>query len=156
MVIYVEGPYVQVSVPANAFRKTGNQFRLERNGGDTVSLISTLLVGLLGLLHLTIMALEMFGKPESQAENFSMPLAFVKQPNAQIALKNQGIYNCALAVVMLLSLILLHGTDQLITLRLLTILKALENLGICGATVSKKIYFVQAIPGALTCLTLFF
>lgn len=85
-----------------------------------MSLISTLLVGLLGLLHLTIMALEMFGKPESQAENFSMPLDFVKQPNAQIALKNQGIYNGALAVVILLSLILLHGIDQLITLRLLT------------------------------------
>jgi putative membrane protein len=155
LVIYVEGPYVQVSVPANAFRKTGNQFRLERNGGDTVSLISTLLVGLLGLLHLTIMALEMFGKPESQAENFSMPLDFVKQPNAQIALKNQGIYNGALAVVMLLSLVLLHGIDQLITLRLLTGFVTVVGL-YGGATVSKKIYFVQAIPGALTCLTLFF
>ena len=120
-----------------------------------MSLISTLLVGLLGLLHLTIMALEMFGKPESQAENFSMPLAFVKQPNAQIALKNQGIYNGALAVVMLLSLILLHGTDQLITLRLLIGFVTVVGL-YGGATVSKKIYFVQAIPGALTCLTLFF
>lgn len=32
-----------------------------------MSRISFLLVGLLSLLHLTIMALEMFGKPTSQA-----------------------------------------------------------------------------------------
>lgn len=120
-----------------------------------MSLISALLVGLLGLLHLTIMALEMFGSPESQAKNFEMPLEFVKQPNAQIALKNQGIYNGALAIVMLLSLVVLTGSNQLITLRLLTGFVTVVGL-YGGATVSKRIYFIQAIPGAITCLTLFF
>jgi putative membrane protein len=105
-----------------------------------MSRISFLLVGLLSLLHLTIMALEMFGKPTSQA---------------QILLKNQGIYNGALGVVMLLSLLLLNGPNQLITLRLLTGFVAIVGL-YGGATMSKKIYFVQAIPGAFTCLTLFF
>ena len=71
-----------------------------------MSRISFLLVGLLSLLHLTIMALEMFGKPTSQAQNLALPLDFVKQPHAQMLLKNQGIYNGALAVVMLLSLLL--------------------------------------------------
>ena len=47
-----------------------------------MSRISFLLVGLLSLLHLTIMALEMFGKPTSQAQNLALPLDFVKQPHA--------------------------------------------------------------------------
>ena len=120
-----------------------------------MSRISFLLDGLLSLLHLTIMALEMFGKPTSQAQNLALPLDFVKQPHAQMLLKNQGIYNGALAVVMLLSLLLLNGPNQLITLRLLTGFVAIVGL-YGGATMSKKIYFVQAIPGAFTCLTLFF
>ena len=120
-----------------------------------MSRISFLLVGLLSLLHLTIMALEMFGKPTSQAQNLALPLDFVKQPHAQMLLKNQGIYNGALAVIMPLSLFLLNGPNQLITLRLLTGFVAIVGL-YGGATMSKKIYFVQAIPGAFTCLTLFF
>ncbi|MBB1164560.1 DUF1304 domain-containing protein [Lacticaseibacillus rhamnosus] len=120
-----------------------------------MSRISFLLVGLLSLLHLTIMALEMFGKPTSQAQNLALPLDFVKQSHAQVLLKNQGIYNGALGVVMLLSLLLLNGPNQLITLRLLTGFVAIVGL-YGGATMSKKIYFVQAIPGAFTCLTLFF
>ena len=120
-----------------------------------MSRISFLLVGLLSLLHLTIMALEMFGKPTSQAQNLALPLDFVKQPHAQMLLKNQGIYNGALAVVMLLSLLLLNGPNQLIKLRLLTGFVAIVGL-YGGATMSEKIYFVQAIPGAFTCLTLFF
>ena len=120
-----------------------------------MSRISFLLVGLLSLLHLTIMALEMFGKPTSQAQNLALPLDFVKQPHAQMLLKNQGIYNGALAVIMPLSLLLLNGPNQLITLRLLTGFVAIVGL-YGGATMSKKIYFVQAIPGPFTCLTLFF
>ena len=120
-----------------------------------MSRISFLLVGLLSLLHLTIMTLERFGKPTSQAQNLALPLDFVKQPHAQMLLKNQGIYNGALGVVTLLSLLLLNGPNQLITLRLLTGFVAVVGL-YGGATISKRIYFVQAIPGACTCLTLFF
>ena len=56
--------------------------------------IILLLSGIIGLLHLVIMGLEMFAPAEKQAKTFAMPMKFVIQKNAQIALKNMGIYNC--------------------------------------------------------------
>ena len=51
------------------------------------------LSGIIGVLHLVIMGLEMFAPAEKQSQTFEMPMEFVKQKNAQIALKNMGIYN---------------------------------------------------------------
>ncbi|KRM32576.1 hypothetical protein FC83_GL000443 [Agrilactobacillus composti DSM 18527 = JCM 14202] len=114
-----------------------------------------ILIGLLGILHLGFMYLEMFAPKALQAKSFGMPLAFVTQLNAQVALKNQGIYNGALGVVLLLSLWLLSGSGQIATLRLLAGFVIVVGV-YGGATVTKKIYGLQALPGALALISLFF
>ena len=68
--------------------------------------IILLLSGIIGLLHLVIMGLEMFAPAEKQAKTFAMPMKFVIQKNAQIALKNMGIYNGSLGLALLTSLLL--------------------------------------------------
>ncbi len=118
-----------------------------------MSIISIVLIGLLGILHLGFMYLEMFAPPALQAKSFGMPLSFVTQPNAQVALKNQGIYNGALGVLLCLSLGLLSGSGQVITLRLLAGFVIVVGV-YGGATVTKKIYAMQALPGALALISL--
>jgi putative membrane protein len=55
------------------------------------------------------MGLEMFAPAEKQAKTFAMPMKFVIQKNAQIALKNMGIYNGSLGLALLTSLLLFQG-----------------------------------------------
>ncbi|MFD1429309.1 DUF1304 domain-containing protein [Lacticaseibacillus mingshuiensis] len=114
-----------------------------------MSLVALILVGLLGIEHLGIAGLEMLAKPDVQAGAFGMPLSFVQEPNAQVALKNQGIYNFALGLVLLLTLVLLHGQAQVVTAALLAGFVALVGL-YGGATVTKKIFLLQALPGVVT------
>ena len=55
--------------------------------------IGILLTIIVGIEHIGIMWLEIFGKPDLQAKSFDMDVDFVKQPAAKTALANQGIYN---------------------------------------------------------------
>ena len=55
--------------------------------------IGILLTIIVGIEHIGIMWLEIFGKPDLQAKSFDMDVDFVKQPTAKTALANQGIYN---------------------------------------------------------------
>lgn len=48
------------------------------------------LLVLIGVEHLGIAGLEMRGAPAKQASVFGLPLDFVKQSHAQIALANQA------------------------------------------------------------------
>ncbi|QQO07842.1 DUF1304 domain-containing protein [Breznakiella homolactica] len=100
---------------------------------------------IIGGLHLFIMILEMFAPPEKQGMIFKMPLDFVTQPNAQTALKNQGIYNGALGLAILVSLFIFSGTTRLMVL--LLFMGFVFIVGIFGGkTVTKSIYFIQALP----------
>lgn len=116
--------------------------------------VGLIIAGLLGILHLVIAYLEMFAKPEAQAKAFDMKMAFVKQPEAQVALKNQGIYNAALGLLFLLGFVMFAGHAQIIFYELLSLFVILVGL-YGGATVTKKIYLIQALPGAITLLLLF-
>lgn len=110
-----------------------------------------LLSGALGLLHLVIMVLEMFAVPGKQAKTFAMPLDFVKQQNAKIALGNMGIYNGCLGLVLLTSLVLFQGDARLKVLLLMNLFVMIVGL-YGGKTVTKSIYLIQALPGAVTAL----
>ena len=55
--------------------------------------LTLFLVALVALEHIGIAGLEMFAKPDIQANAFDMPVNFVKTKEAQTALSNQGIYN---------------------------------------------------------------
>ncbi|MDT2827095.1 MAG: DUF1304 domain-containing protein [Enterococcus viikkiensis] len=113
--------------------------------------IILLLSGIIGLLHLIIMGLEMFSPAEKQADIFKMPLSFVKLPNAQIALKNMGIYNGCLGLSLLASLILFSGQQQFKVLSVLQCFVLIVGL-YGGKTVTKSIYLIQALPAAITLL----
>ncbi|MBO0451492.1 DUF1304 domain-containing protein [Candidatus Enterococcus murrayae] len=110
-----------------------------------------LLSGIIGLLHLVIMGLEMFAPMEKQAKTFDMPHEFVVQKNAQIALKNMGIYNGSLGLVMLVSLFLFQGDIRLKVLLLLNLFVVIVGL-YGGKTVTKSIYLIQALPAIITAL----
>lgn len=116
--------------------------------------IILLLSGIIGLLHLVIMGLEMFSPAEKQADIFKMPLSFVKLPNAQIALKNMGIYNGCLGLSLLASLILFSGQQQFKVLLVLQFFVLIVGL-YGGKTVTKSIYLIQALPAAITLLLIF-
>ncbi|RGY39014.1 DUF1304 family protein [Enterococcus avium] len=117
--------------------------------------IILLLSGIIGLLHLVIMGLEMFAPAEKQAKTFTMPMKFVIQKNAQIALKNMGIYNGSLGLALLTSLLLFQGDIRLKVLLLLNLFVVIVGL-YGGKTVTKSIYLIQALPAIITVLFILF
>ncbi|MCI1283440.1 MAG: DUF1304 domain-containing protein [Lacticaseibacillus songhuajiangensis] len=120
-----------------------------------MSIISIILIALLGVLHLGIMGLEMFASPNTQAKSFDMAPDFVHKPEAQTALKNQGIYNGMLGVLLLLSLFVLSGSGQIINARLLSAFVLVVGI-YGGCTATRKILLIQALPGLLALVSLFF
>lgn len=109
--------------------------------GSIILVLSTII----GILHVIIMGLEMFASNEKQAQTFGMPLEFVKLPNAQIALKNMGIYNGSLGLVMIASVFIFQGTTRFSVLLLLNLFVVIVGL-YGGKTVTKSIYLIQALP----------
>lgn len=106
------------------------------------------LLVLIGVEHLGIAALEMRGAPAKQASVFGMPLEFVKQPHAQIALANQGVYNLMLGAAMLASAFTIAGS-AFVTVALI-LLVFLLVVGVYGEmTVTRKIFLVQVLPAVI-------
>lgn len=120
-----------------------------------MNIISLILVILLGVLHIGIMGLEMFAKPETQSNAFDMPLEFVKSDGAQTALKNQGIYNGVLGAIFLIGLMVFSGPASIVYFRILTGFVLVVGL-YGGFTATKKIFLIQALPGAIALISLFF
>lgn len=116
-----------------------------------MTVIILLVSGIIGLLHLVIMGLEMFASSEKQAKTFDMPYEFVTQKNAQIALKNMGIYNGSLGLAILASLLVFEGDVRLKILLLLNLFVVIVGI-YGGKTVTKSIYMIQASPAILAVL----
>jgi len=108
-----------------------------------------ILAAIIGIEHVGMMYLEMFAKPTLQAKSFDMDLEFVQQPAAQVALKNQGIYNGALGVMLLVSLIVFVGDVKFGIIELIMMFIAVVG---CygGVTATKKIFYVQMAPALIT------
>ncbi len=111
--------------------------------------VFTGLIIILGVLHLVIMGLEMFANANMQARAFKMAKSFVVQPEAQVALKNMGIYNGMLGVALLASLALSDATTALPAQMGLAVFVLVVGV-YGGVTVTKKIYLIQALPAAVT------
>ena len=73
--------------------------------------IGIFLTIIVGIEHIGIMWLEIFGKPDLQAKSFDMDVDFVKQPAAKTALANQGIYNGMLGLLILIVFFLLQSAN---------------------------------------------
>ncbi len=120
-----------------------------------MQILTLFLVALVALEHIGIAALEMFAKPEQQANAFDMPLEFVKIKNAQVALANQGIYNGLLGVLILMMILFFTGS----TLKIILIMLMLYVIivAIYGAfTATKKILYMQGLPALIALIFVLF
>lgn len=117
-------------------------------------MITMILVLIVAIEHLGIMFLEMFGSPAQQTQAFDMPLEYVKQPTAHVALANQGIYNGMLGILLIASFWLFHGPALVTVIRLL--LGFIVVVALYGAlTATRKIWLVQLLPAAIALLVTF-
>ena len=116
-------------------------------------IIATNLVAVVGIEHLGIMLLEMFGQPQQQAKSFDLSSDFTKIPEVRVLLANQGIYNGMLGLSLLLSFWLFSGPVQYsIQLLLLSFVAVVACYG--GFTATKKIWLIQFLPAVLAIIAL--
>ena len=104
-------------------------------------------IGLIALLHLYILALEMFwwNTPKAQ-KAFKLTPEFTAQTTALAA--NQGLYNGFLAAGLFWSLI--HPNPIFAKQIALFFLCCVALAGVYGAlTAAKKILYIQTVPAAL-------
>lgn len=107
--------------------------------------LATALVALVALLHLYFLVLEMFlwtGRQGRRLHGFKPEMAKATAPLAA----NQGLYNGFLAAGLLWGLYLGSTGSHIVVFFLICVVVA----GVYGAwSVSKRIFFVQALPAAL-------
>ncbi|MCH9651970.1 MAG: DUF1304 domain-containing protein [Deltaproteobacteria bacterium] len=110
-----------------------------------MTMLANVLVVLVALLHLYFLVLEMFlwtGRQGRRLHGFKPEMAQATAPLAA----NQGLYNGFLAAGLLWGLYLGSAGFQIVIFFLICVLVA----GIYGAwSVSKRIFYVQALPAAL-------
>ncbi|WP_297817534.1 DUF1304 domain-containing protein [uncultured Lactobacillus sp.] len=122
---------------------------------EVIRNIGIVLTFIVGIEHIGICLLEIFGKPEVQAKAFDMDLEFVEQDAAKTALANQGIYNGLLGLLLILCFFVFKGIVLIQVWQLLLgLIVVVAIFG--GFTATKKIFLVQMLPAliALICLSL--
>lgn len=113
-----------------------------------MSIIGTALTFIVGIEHIGICLLEIFGKPEIQAKVFDMDLDFVKQRPARISMANQGIYNGMLGLLLILVYFIFKAPIVFMVWQLLLgLIVVVAIFG--GFTATKKIFLVQMLPALL-------
>jgi putative membrane protein len=113
-----------------------------------VTIVADILVGLVALIHLYILVLEMFlwTSPRARA-GFGTTKEFAEETKTLAA--NQGLYNGFLALALVWGLV--ASEFQLQLYGIVCVIVA----GLYGAaTASKRILFVQVVPGALALIAL--
>ncbi|HEY4181197.1 MAG TPA: DUF1304 domain-containing protein [Kofleriaceae bacterium] len=107
-------------------------------------LASQVLTGLVAFLHVYFLVLEMFlWATPFGAKTFKRTLE--EQQATKILAANQGLYNGFLAAGLVWSLISVNGFDIRVFFLACVLVAGLYG----GATASKAIYFLQALPAAL-------
>lgn len=124
------------------------------NKATPMSVIATILVALIALLHLYIMVLEMFlWTTPRAAKAFGLTPELAAQTKALAA--NQGLYNGFLAAGLIWSL--LYPLPGFAWQLAMFFLACVAVAGIFGAvTASRKIVFIQTVPAVLAMLALMF
>ena len=115
-----------------------------------MQILILVLVALIGLSHIGFGLVEMFGKSELQAKAFDFAIEDLKIPSTKLALKNQGIYNIAFGLITGYMLGNQVGWQTLVGLMSFVLIVGIYG----GATVTRKIYFVQALPALITLILL--
>ena len=119
-----------------------------------MSMVATILVVLIALLHLYIMVLEMFLWTSPRAlKAFGLTAEFAAQTRTLAA--NQGLYNGFLAAGLIWSLV--SPMREFAWQIAMFFLACIAIAGIFGAaTASRKILFIQTVPAVLAMLALIF
>ena len=119
-----------------------------------MSIVATLLVVLIALLHLYILVLEMFLWTGPRARKaFGLTPEFAAQTKTLAA--NQGLYNGFLAAGLIWSLV--SPNREFAWQIAMFFLACIALAGIFGAaTASRKILFIQTVPAVLARLALMF
>ena len=109
-------------------------------------MITKILIGLVAVLHIYFLILEMFlwDKPTG-LRVFGNTLESAK--NSKVLAMNQGLYNGFLAAGLFWGLYL-GNVGEPITIFFLSCIVIAGIFG--GLTASRKIFFVQALPAAIT------
>ena len=112
---------------------------------STLQLIGVILTFIVGVEHISICFLEIFGKPEIQAKAFDMDTSFLRQRAAHVSMANQGIYNGILGLLIILVWFIFPMHYLLMVWQLL--LGFIVVVAIFGGfTATKKIFIVQMLP----------
>ncbi len=112
-----------------------------------MSLLSSILIGFVAVLHLLFLVLEMFMWTTPTGRKIFRRTEQQAKDSAMLA-KNQGLYNGFLAAGLIWSLTL---AEPFAFQTKLFFLGCVIVAGFYGAaTASKNILFVQAVPGLLT------
>lgn len=119
-----------------------------------MSLLPTILVGLVALLHVYILVLEMFLWTGPQGRKaFGMTPEFAQQTRVLAA--NQGLYNGFLAAGLAWGLV--HPVAEFAWQIQMFFLACVAVAGIFGAaTASRRILLVQTVPAVIAMLALMF
>ncbi|BDR54489.1 membrane protein [Bombiscardovia apis] len=100
-----------------------------------------------------IMIIEMFGSRKLQAQAFDLDERFLHQPQTKTLLANQGIYNGAFGILILVTILFLGGQNRMLSL--IFEMAFIFVVAIYGSlTASKKIILIQGLPAALSLLVL--
>lgn len=116
-----------------------------------MSIIATVLIALVALLHVYFLVLEMFlwDKPLGMKTFRNTP---EKAEATKVLAANQGLYNGFLAAGLIVGLLMGNAGFNFKLFFLICVIVA----GVYGAaTFSKKILYVQALPAALALVALF-
>ena len=122
---------------------------------NTLQIIGIIITFLVGIEHIGIAFLEIFGNSQLQAKSFDMNIKFLEQRPAKISMANQGIYNGLLGLLIILVWFIFPFNWLLVDWQLL--LGFVVIAGIFGGfTATKKIFLIQMLPAliALICLSL--
>ena len=121
---------------------------------NTIQIIGIIITFLVGIEHIGIAFLEIFGNSQLQAKSFDMNIKFLEQKPAKISMANQGIYNGLLGLLIILVWFIFPFNWLLVVWQLL--LGFVVIAGIFGGfTATKKIFLIQMLPAliALICLS---
>lgn len=119
-----------------------------------MSIVATVLVALVALLHLYILVLEMFLWTDPRGQKaFGTTPEFAQQTKVLAA--NQGLYNGFLAAGLIWSV--LHPVPEFAWQIAMFFLACVAVAGIYGAaTASRKILFIQTVPAVIAMLAVMY
>ncbi|KAA8370897.1 DUF1304 domain-containing protein [Leuconostoc carnosum] len=117
-------------------------------------MIAYIITTVVAIEAIGIMVIEMFGSSAMQAKSFELDKSFVEMPEVKTLLANQGIYNGLLGVLIISTMLMLTGPQQILMLQM-EMLFILIAAVYGSLTAARKIIFVQGLPALIALITLF-